>query len=138
MKRTFATILLMLYAFSTVGLSAQMHLCGGEIYSVSVNTTKADDDCCCADITDCEDESSASDCCTSTEVRAKVPDSHQLTSVPSATNTKISVKYLPFICCNYNYIHSISKVSFSDPSHAPPDLQSPKSPLFILLRILLI
>lgn len=139
MKRFFATILLMLYALSTVGLSAQMHLCGGEVYSVSVNSTQADDDCCCSDDTaSCEDESSPSDCCTDTEVSAKVPDSHQITPLAVAPSTKISIAYISYIYAQYDYFHSLNKVSFSDPSHAPPDLQSLKSPLFLRLRILLI
>ncbi|MFN8359863.1 MAG: hypothetical protein U0264_08100 [Candidatus Kapaibacterium sp.] len=146
MKRLYAAILLLIYALSTVGLSAQMHVCGGVLSSVSVNSpTHSDSSCCCSEDEQCapDDESPASDtdnsdCCTNTEISTKCPDLHHFTAPAAVPSSKVSMAYSLYINSIIEHFQAVSRASFSDYSHAPPDLSSSKSPLFIRYRILLI
>lgn len=139
MKRFFAIILLILYTISTVGLSAQMHYCGGEISSITINSNYENSSCGCEESSDtCSDETDKDDCCTNTKISSNPLDSQQTAISPSLPVITIKFDYSSYIPSNLEILHSISHFVFSDYSHAPPDHSSIKSPRFLQLRLLLI
>ncbi len=138
MKRFVALVLLMLYAVSIVGLSAQVHVCGGHITSLSINAENRGDKCCCDSDDSCSEDSDEGDCCHSTTISTKAPDSHQVSTHIQIPDTKLIISYSVLLPTSYYIEHSNSRSSFADYSHAPPDHCSLKSPRFLQLRILLI
>ncbi len=138
MKRFAAFILLLLYSMSTIGLSAQLHVCGGKFTYISVNHSIKSSSCCCDVEDSCSDESDEDKCCKNSEISNKPLDFQK--TAPPAYLPVVSIKFI-YSCLNtYNFelFHSIIHSAFSDYSHAPPDYSTLKTPRFLLLRSLLI
>lgn len=131
MKRIVILPFLMFYLLTTIGMSASMHFCGGELEAFEVNTV-VKNDCCC----DTDDEEQ-SDCCSNKQIAIQAVDLHQQVNLTSLPNLIPSVSYslIPDVYKDYFSFSNYSSISTF--SHAPPPLAR-NNPLFISLCTLLI
>jgi hypothetical protein len=130
MKRFAILPLLVIYVLTTVGISAYMHFCGGELEAFEFTNIQTND-CCCSDDTE------QSDCCRDTQISIKTVDIHQQVPSSSLPNLLPTVYYTIISYVLQETFSTFNYSIFSSYSHAPPPLAR-NNPLFILLCSFLI
>jgi len=131
MKKIVATICLLCYTASAIGLSLSFSFCNNELTGVVFSKTENKNRCCCGD--EVENE-----CCELTTISAKTTNEHYRFGLAYALkkvdNTRPSA-YLPLQNSPFSYTqYSLENTTLL----RPPAIVTAQAPLYIVHSVLLI
>jgi len=131
MKRLPIILFIFLYLLTTLGVSAKLHYCDGDLETISLNSVDKPE-CCCGD------EADDSGCCRDNVILIQTLDYHNLAVLHSVQNIiPSSLDFLFPIINLSNYTSLIETTTLNSAYHAPPPLSSHSS-IFIRIRSILI
>lgn len=115
MKRAISIIILVLYVIPTIGVSVNLHFCGGKLSTIAVWSAKS--------ICKCAKKTMKKGCCKQQQATYKISDKQCLTESAEKV-TLVKKDFQCFYLLNKSHTPNYRYISFvSDTGHPPPLLK---------------